>query len=107
MITIDKKQKITLTQGDDASVDIRIFRKDGVEDKILPSDTLILTVIKSGVINPVITKEAYENSFIFVPEDTADLEAGLYTYQVELIRDGEHQTVIPTRFFEIAREYNE
>ena len=106
MLDIDRKGKITITKGDNAAVDIRIYNKDGVEVEILPSDILILTVIKPAY-GEVITKYNYINSFIFEPEDTKDLEVGLYTYQVEFQRDNEIQTVVPTRFFEIVREYNE
>lgn len=44
------------------------------------------------------------NSIFLYPEDTSELDVGLYKYQIDFIRDDEVQTIIPCNIFEIREE---
>lgn len=104
MFTIDKQNKIRITKGDNAEIDMRVFNKDGEEVEILPTDIITLTVRKTASSQVVIQKVADLNSIYLVPEDTKDLEPGLMVYDIDFQRDLERQTIIPLSFFEILEE---
>lgn len=48
MFVIDRTQRIRITKGDNAEIDVRIFNKDGAEVRILDTDVLTLTIKDSS-----------------------------------------------------------
>lgn len=101
MFCIAPTNKIILTKGDSAEIDVRVFDKEGKEVEILPSDIITLTVKQSATSLPVLHKTAELNSIFLRYEDTADIPAGLYVYDIDFCRDGERQTIIPENLFEL------
>ena len=104
MFCITPTNKIILTKGDNAEIDIRLYDKEEREVKILPSDIITFTVRKSKNKSVVIQKTAELNSIYLVPSDTSNLIAGTYVYDIDLLRDNERQTIIPQSFFNIVGE---
>lgn len=104
MFCITPTNKIILTKGDNAEIDVRVFNKEGNEVKILPSDVITLTIKKSAGSQTILSKQAELNSIFIYPEDMSSLEAGLYVYDVDFVRDNEKQTIIPQSFFELREE---
>lgn len=104
MFCITPTNKIILTKGDNAEIDVRVFNKEGSEVRILPSDVITFTLKRSAGSQVLIQKQAELNSIFIYPEDTANLQAGIYVYDVDFVRDSEKQTIIPQNFFEIREE---
>ena len=108
MFKINNLNKIILTKGDNAQFDIRIYNKEGEEVEIKPDDVITLTVKKNADGEAVITKTAEElNTIYFIPNDTEDLDAGLYVYDIQYENGfGEINTIVSS-FFEIIGEITE
>lgn len=106
MFVIDKNNKIVLTKGDNAEIDIRVFNLDGTEYHIQETDEITLTVRKNAASPQVaFTQAAYINTIYIEPSHTSSLTPGLYVYDIQLTNsDGEISTIIPTSFFEIVEE---
>lgn len=101
MFIIEKHNKIKLTHGDSAELDIRIYNKDGEEVEILPTDSIVMNIRKSADTEIKLQKIAYLNSINFIPADADYIQPGLYVYDITLYRDEEAQTIVPTSFIEI------
>lgn len=100
---------IQLTKGDTAHLSIAITNTSAKEPyKVLPTDTLILTVKKnSKETSPVLIQKRLSGiaDFHFVPEDTSGLAVGEYVYDVELrTREGDIYTVIQCNSFQLLPE---
>ena len=106
MFKIDKHNRIFLTKGDNAELDIRLYNLDGEEVVIRPDDTIVLTVRKNTSQQTAsFSKTAYLNTIYFEPEDTNSLTPGLYVYDIQLTNaDGEISTIIPVSYFELLEE---
>lgn len=104
MFIIDKANRIRITRGDNAEIDVRIFNKDGKEERILETDVLTLTVKDSKGVTVLEKTNDMINSIFLYPEDTEDLDIGYYVYQVDFNRDNEVQTIVPSNTFEIREE---
>ena len=106
MLEITATGKIILTKGDNAELDIRLFNQDGAEEEIKPTDVLTLTICDIPAVHRYnFTNDAEcVNSIFLSPADTADLDVGMYNYQVDLERDNEIQTVIPKNILELREE---
>lgn len=104
MFIIDKANRIRITRGDNAEIDVRIFNKDGKEERILETDVLTLTVKDSKDVTVLEKTNDMINSIFLYPEDTEDLDIGYYVYQVDFTRDNEVQTIVPSNTFEIREE---
>lgn len=104
MFCITPTNKIILTRGDNAEIDVRLYNKEGSEDEILPSDHIILTLKKVLSEPAVLVKTAELNSIFIEPADTAQLAPGLFYYDIQLVRDDEVQTILPCNTFELLQE---
>lgn len=104
MFIIDKANRIRITRGDNAEIDVRIFNKDGKEERILETDVLTLTVKDSKDVTVLEKTNDMINSIFIYPEDTEDLDIGYYVYQVDFTRGNEVQTIVPSNTFEIREE---
>lgn len=104
MFIIDKANRIRITRGDNAEIDVRIFNKDGKEERILETDVLTLTVKDSKDVTVLEKTNDMINSIFLYPEDTEDLDVGYYVYQVDFTRGNEVQTIVPSNTFEIREE---
>lgn len=106
MFHIDKHNKIFLTKGDNAELDVRIFDLEGKEVEITEDDVITLTVRKTAASQDAsIQLTAYLNTIYFEPSDTSSLASGLYVYDVQYTNaDGEISTIIPTSYFELLEE---
>lgn len=105
MFIITPTNKIILTKGDNAEIDIRVFNKEGSEIRILPSDVITFTVKKSARSQIILQKTAELNSIFLEPADTANMQAGVYFYDIDFVRDNEKQTIIPESIFELKEEF--
>ena len=104
MFIIDKANRIRITRGDNAEIDVRIFNKDGKEERILETDVLTLTVKNSYGTLVLEKNNDMVNSIFLYPEDTANVPVGYYVYQVDFTRGNEVQTIVPSNTFEIREE---
>lgn len=105
------KQSITLTKGDDASIQLIPRYKDKTAYVFLEGDRGVFR-LKTG--NTLIEKECdiYQdpNKMVvsFQPADTINLKPGIYRYEVELITIyGFHYTFIADQTFIIGNEYEQ
>lgn len=106
MFIIDKNHKIKLTKGDTATMFVEVFDLDKEPYEIQPTDVITLT-IRKGATKPVaLSKVADSDHYITInSDDTANMDAGLYVYQVELRSEGDYvYTIIPTSFFELTED---
>lgn len=106
MLEITSTNKIIMTKGDDIELDIRLFNQDGNEEKIESTDVLTLTVVDMSGETKIEKTNTAEcmNSIFLVSADTAELETGIYNYQIDLERNNEIQTVIPKNIFDLREE---
>lgn len=107
MLTINPAtSKIVLTKGDDASLYLAVSYVDGEEYKLKDDDSICMTVRKNANDEDVaIYVEGHGDYFTFKPEDTKQLEPGLYVYDVQLTTGaGKIYTVVPTSVFELIQE---
>ena len=103
MFLITPDQKIIITKGDTASFNITITDKDNKPVPMYLGDSVVLTVKKNAASEEVISIEAEEGSINLLPSDTAELDAGVYVYDIKLLRNnGAVFTVVPINRFEIT-----
>lgn len=106
MFLITNYNKMLLSKGDDASFVVSITDIDGEEYTPAEEDELQFLVYDST--DTFIDKSAELNEGVFVVSlskaDTAEMEVGLYTYEVRLISDGAQYTVVVPSIFELAGE---
>lgn len=106
MFKIDKKtNKIFLTKGDNAELTIDVIDSNGNARGIYDDDVVVMTVRKNVNSDVAITKTAVKNTISFIPDDTKNLEAGQYRYDIQLTTFGGNiYTIIPDACFEIGVE---
>lgn len=109
MFLITNYNKIYLSQGDTASFIVSIVDLDG--EKYVPAEEDELRFLVYDSTDTFIDKSAELNEGVFVVSldatDTAEMEVGLYTYEVRLISDGAQYTVVVPSIFELAGEVPE
>lgn len=111
MLFIDKslgpsRNRITLTQGDSAELELKLHDKDGGDVTLDAADTAVLSLKKTiDDAEPVLqVKLDTESQFCFKPADTLALSCGVYWYDVEVtLSDGSVYTVIPPSQFILAQ----
>lgn len=106
MFIITKTNRLIITRGDTATMQIALETQDG---KIVPleiGDQLTLSVKKTAKdVSPLIQLTADETGqFCISPDDTDNLACGVYLYDIQLTREGNIYTVIPTNYIEIKEE---
>lgn len=106
MFVIDKRNKIILTKGDSATIFIQVVDIDGNEYEIKPTDTIKMTVRKTVGDDVAIDKVATPEHYIIIdPEDTSELDTGLFLYDIELTtEEGFVYTIVPTNYFQLTEE---
>lgn len=107
MFSINQKtNKIKITQGDNAELEILIYDADGKKREIFDDDTIVLTMKKEVNSSSVLlSKNAVAGVIEFMPEDTKDLSAGTYIYDIQLTTfGGKIYTIVPLSYFEICQE---
>lgn len=107
MFKIDNKtNKISITKGDNASLRVNLIDVNKVNRPVFDDDTIVLTVRKNvNDITPTISKTAVNGVISFNPDDTKDLDIGLYVYDIQLTTfDNKIYTVIPLAYFDIKEE---
>lgn len=111
MLYIESDNKIRLTRGDTARLEINVTTADesgSITDyKILPEDTLTLSVKKKVKDSTYILQKTINGSTVFhiKPEDTRGVSFGTYVYDVQLTTsDGDVYTIIEPTSFEIMTE---
>lgn len=97
--------KITLTKGDNAEIEVKIQDANGAERLVYEDDVLTLTVRKSPNSAISLTKTAIDGVFTLTPEDTKSLATGNYVYDVELKAfTGKIYTIVPKSTFVLLEE---
>lgn len=111
MLYIESDNKIRLTRGDTAYLEINITTTDdsgAVNDyEISQEDTLTLSVKKKVKDSTYILHKQINGSTVFhiKPEDTRGVSFGTYVYDVQLTTsDGDVYTIIEPSSFEIMTE---
>lgn len=106
MFVIEKQNKIKLTKGDTATMLVQVFDMDNKEYEIKDSDVITLTVKKTAGGETLLTKTADSEHYIIIQsQDTIELNAGLYIYDLQLkTEQGFVYTIIPTSFFQLTSE---
>ena len=101
MLFVDSRtNKITLTQGDNATIKVEL------EERELFNDDTILMTVRDNNDNVVFTKTADNGMIEIEPEDTSNMERGnLYHYDIELTTfSGKVYTIVADAIFSIGRE---
>jgi hypothetical protein len=100
---------ITLTRGDYAELDVFLYNQDKTPHILIEGETLTLSVKRKITdITPIfqkVLKQGDELVFVFLPEDTKNLDFGAYKYDVEFnTADGKPDTIITPHDFIIGEE---
>lgn len=106
MFTIDKYNKMRLTKGDTASINIEVVDLDGKPYSIKSTDTITMTVKKTAKSLVAFSINANEEHKIVIhPVNTNSLPTGLYIYDIQLTtQEGNVYTIVPQNFFELLDE---
>jgi hypothetical protein len=98
--------RIYLTRGDSAILNLSITDKDGNAYILSSGDTVVLTVKTDTVTTAyVIQKTLINGQFSILPSDTEALSYGDYIYDVQLVmNDGTTDTIIPPSLFHLDPE---
>lgn len=107
MLEIDSNNNITLTRGDNASIEVSLYNPDGTTYTLQTGDVLLFTVKYNCITeNIIFQKDISSNAIINItPADTNNLLYGVYYYDVQLTKANEEiNTVIPPRNFIIDQE---
>lgn len=99
-----QKNKIYLTAGDNAELEICVFDITGAEIKVTSDDKIVLTVRQTPNEPAIFSKEADGRTIYFMPSDTKDMIPGLYVYDVQFTNSDHEINTIITSFFEIGAE---
>lgn len=102
-------EKVYLTRGDNADINVKIYDADKTEYELQPGDSLTFTLkanCETGVV--LITKDCTSDSMIhIVPSDTNGLAYGTYYFDVVLVTAASKvYTVIPPHEFIVSKEVN-
>mgnify|MGYP006916027032 CR=1 FL=1 len=110
------KNKISITRGDSAYLDINIFNEDGTAYTLHDGDTVQAQVRTEPNIGELLIDASLENGKIYVndngaivwhifPADTRNLEIGTYSYDVQIVTaDGDVFTFIEDSDFRVTNE---
>ena len=109
---IIEDNRIFLTRGDTAVIEVTLENMDKSEYVLQSGDTLIFRMKRAATKSPSeILMEKFADvtetdvTFSITPSDTELLGFGLYRYEVELVTAlGEHYTVLADEEFEIGKE---
>lgn len=106
MFVITKTNRLIITRGDTATLAITLENQDGTKVPLETEDTLVLSVKKTSKdVLPLFQLHADADGQIAIsPSDTAGLNCGIYLYDVQLNRQGNIYTVIPTNYLEVKEE---
>lgn len=102
MFTIDKKNKITIVQGDTLILDLVLDNYNFVQE-----DKVYLTVKNSvydteNLIQEIVTKFEGNKARIMLTKDQTNVEVGAYVYDIQCSLNGNIvDTVIPLASFEV------
>lgn len=103
-----QNEKVYLTRGDTAYLEIELITKSGENYTPAYGDKLYFRLKKSANKGSLLLeKEVNINTLTLElsPEDTADLDFGTYCYEVELVTAlGQHFTVIENAAFILGAE---
>lgn len=106
MFEIKKDNSILITRGDSAFFIVDLVNSDGTKYIMTFGDKLKFTVKFSPTVEDnMIQKESETNSFKIEPNDTKELDFGIYVYDIELITSaGDVFTVVPINRIQICEE---
>lgn len=108
MLKVDQyTNKIMLTKGDSASLFVGVVDLLDEEYHVNEDDIISMTIRKDADDEDVILYliASNDNYIIFNPDDTKNLKAGYYIYDIQLeTSEGEVYTIIPESTFELMRE---
>lgn len=98
--------RISLTRGDSAEVELVITDEDGREYTPQIGDQILFTVKADTRTKNVLFQKAFSDGYITInPADTEDLEYGKYVYDVQLkMATGEVTTIITPSTFKVLEE---
>ena len=100
--------KIYLTRGDTAYLEISITDESGNPYALVDGDKIIFRMKQSTNDKNLILEKEFNTEILrleLTPEDTMSLKFGVYRYEVELVTGaGEHFTIIENAEFEITPE---
>lgn len=98
--------KISLTRGDTARITVSAKNADGTVYALQEGDTLTFTMQRSVYDASDKLSKRIENGILIIePSDTAGLEFGKYTYDIQLtLANGDVNTIIPPSDFTILEE---
>lgn len=107
MLTIYENNKIRLTRGDTMRLSINLTNSEG--DPIVLSDTdSIIFRLKKNAKNESLLIEKQGSPVEMLIEldeaDTVDIPFGKYKYEIEVVYEGDHYTIIEYEDFTIGEE---
>ena len=103
MFEITPYNKIKLDKGDGATFAVELYTVENKPYEPVQGDTMEWKVYtdEDVIINK--TAQFIDGSWVFgiLPEDTEDIEAGVYMYSVALIKNDVPETVISDALFDL------
>ncbi len=105
MFQIDKNNHIRMSKGETATLTVPLFNPDKTPYTMSESgsDTLKLTLKKENNSSPVVTLPSSTNTIIINHNDTVNLQAGIYKYDILLTTgDGSYFYITEPEIFEIV-----
>lgn len=88
--------KIYLTRGDDAALNVTLKDSSGAAYTMASGDTLTLTVRKTpGDDEAVFSVSSGSTRLLIGHEDTADAQTGEYSADIQLMSGGQRMTIWP------------
>ena len=97
---------VTLVRGDSGTLKVDIAYSDGKQYVLQDGDVLKFTMRKKVESEEIVLQKTLEEDILhIVPNDTVNLEFGVYVYDIVLLMyTGDVFTIIPASNFKISQE---
>ena len=110
MLNVDENYNIYLTRGDSAAFDLEVYENDGKTPyELQTGDRILFTVRRlydKGEI--VVTKDFNTLEFYLLPEDTYNLDTGVYRYDIALYNQNYFiTTILAEKTFTLGEEVHD
>lgn len=106
MLVIENN-KIKLTRGDTMRLTINLTDSSGNPVTLSENDSIIFRMKKNARIETMLIEKYGDTSQMLIEldqQDTVKIPFGAYKYEIEVVYDGDHYTIIENEDFTIGEE---
>lgn len=99
--------KIRLTRGDTMRLSISLQNSDGEPIVLSPTDKLYFRLKRNAKIEEMLIEHLGDSEQMLIElneNDTKDIPFGKYKYEIEVVYEGDHYTIIENEDFTIGEE---